>query len=85
MFGFYVHRFEWDAAMQLYMREYGIYFFLGLLFSVPVMKDLKTKIANSKMTGIQNIMVPVILAAIFLWAVSFLILGAHNPFIYFNF
>ena len=85
MLGFYVHRFEWDAAMRLYMREYGVYLFFGLLFTVPVMKALDTRIAGSKASRVQNIVIPVIYAAVFLWAVSYLILGAHNPFIYFNF
>ena len=85
MLGFYVHRFEWDAAMQLYMREYGVYLFFGLLFTAPVMKALDTRIAGSKASRVQNIVIPVIYAAIFLWAVSYLILGSHNPFIYFNF
>ena len=85
MLGFYVRRFEWDAAMQLYTREYGVYLFFGLLFTIPFTKVLETKIAGSKAARIQNIMIPLICAALFLWAVSYLVLGAHNPFIYFNF
>ena len=85
MLGVYVHQFQWDASMQFYIREYGIYLFFGLLFSTPVMKILETKIGISKAVSVWNIMYPVFCAVIFLWAVSFLILGSHNPFIYFNF
>lgn len=86
MLGVYVHRISWDTTMQLYMREYGIYLFLGCLFAAPVMKKVESKIAGSKAAAVyQNIAQPVLLTIVFLWAVSFLILGAHNPFIYFNF
>lgn len=85
MLGVYVHRFTWDSVMQSYMREYGIYLLLGMIFSTPMMKVLETKIGNSRAASFYNIFQPVIYAAVFLWAVSFLILGAHNPFIYFNF
>ncbi len=85
MLGVYVHQFSWDAAMQSYLREYGIYVFLGILFSTPVMRILERRLGNSKAAAIQNILQPVLYGIVFLWAVSFLILGAHNPFIYFNF
>ena len=85
MLGVYVHQFTWDAAMQAYLREYGVYLFLGLLFSAPVMRVLEKKIGTTRAASIQNILQPILYGIVFLWAVSFLILGAHNPFIYFNF
>ncbi len=85
MLGFYVHQFSWDVSMQAYMREYGVYLFFGLLFSAPVTRVLETKIGSSKAAVCQQVLLPLIYAGLFLWAVSFLILGAHNPFIYFNF
>ena len=85
MLGVYVHQFTWDAAMQAYLREYGVYLFLGLLFSAPVMRVLEKKIGSTRVASIQNILQPILYGIVFLWAVSFLILGAHNPFIYFNF
>lgn len=85
MLGVYVHSFSWDVNMQRYLREYGIYLVLGILFSTPILKKLEEKAGNTKAAAVQRIAVPVIYGIIFLWAVSFLILGAHNPFIYFNF
>ena len=85
MLGFYVHRFTWDTSMQLYLREYGIYIFLGILFAAPVMKKLETLIGKTKAASVLCIIEPLLYGLVFLWAVSFLILGAHNPFIYFNF
>ncbi len=85
MFGVYVHRFSWDVSMRYYMREYGFYLFLGIFFAMPVMRELERKIRGSKVSAMLSPAEPVIYGAVFLWAVSFLILGAHNPFIYFNF
>lgn len=85
MLGVYVHRFSWDVTMQAYFREYGIYILAGIIFSTPVLKILREKAGNSKAASVFAIAEPVGYGLIFLWAVSFLILGAHNPFIYFNF
>ena len=71
--------------MQAYLREYGAFLFLGILFTAPVIRKLEEKCSRSKAAFIPYIAEPVICAVLFLWAVSFLILGAHNPFIYFNF
>lgn len=58
----------------------------GILFSTPIMKWLADWIDKDKKAGIvRAILTPICYAIIFLWAVSFLVLGAHNPFIYFNF
>lgn len=64
------------------------YFFLGsILFSAPIVKIFRETLAkhyktlNSLVTVIS---VPVYLF-LFLWAVSYLMIGSHNPFIYFNF
>ena len=85
MLGVYVHSFAWDGMMQAYLREYGLYLILGILFSMPVMRILEKKISSTKAAAVQNAVEPIIYGLVFLWAVSFLILGAHNPFIYFNF
>lgn len=85
MLGVYVHSFAWDGMMHAYLREYGIYLILGILFSTPVMRILEKKIGSTKAAVVQNAAEPIIYGLLFLWAVSFLILGAHNPFIYFNF
>ena len=85
MLGVYVQQFSWDVSMQHYFREYGIYIFLGFFFATPVMKILIGKIGKTRAAAIWNAAEGVLYAFVFLWAVSFLVLGAHNPFIYFNF
>jgi D-alanyl-lipoteichoic acid acyltransferase DltB (MBOAT superfamily) len=85
MVGYYGQRFAIDGRVIEYAREYGIYIFFGILFSTPIMKWLKEKISTTKAGICTDILSPICYGILFLWAVSFIILGAHNPFIYFNF
>lgn len=71
-----------------YLHEYGIYMLLGVLFSTPIMKIIGNKvrrISNDKIRNGFTHIQPVCQMVIFLWAVSFVMLGSYNPFIYFNF
>lgn len=85
MLGRYGIPFKIDANVIRYAREYGFFIVLGIVFATPVMKSLGSRIENSKNANVMGVIVPVCYGLIFLWAVSFIILGAHNPFIYFNF
>jgi len=72
-----------DSTVVYYCREYGIFLIAGLLFSTPVMKCLTKKINEYEIGGsICAVVSPICYGIAFLWSVSFLILGAHNPFIY---
>ena len=71
-----------DLQVIYYLREYGFFLVVGILFSTPIMKKLNQLLDKSLYGGIA---VSVCYGVAFLWAASFLILGAHNPFIYFNF
>jgi alginate O-acetylation protein algI len=65
------------------MREFGVFIALGILFAVPVFpKFEKSKFAASKMGQAVYI---VGLMFLFLGVISYLVKGAYNPFIYFNF
>ena len=69
-----------------YLREYGAYFVFGILFSTPVMPLLAARADRVRvLSRIRDVVAPFAYGLLFLWAVSFLILGVHNPFIYFNF
>lgn len=75
-----------DMLLKVSLREYGIYMLLGGVLAMPIFERMPKKILNDKRTiFIKSIGLPVCYIIIFLWAISFLILGAHNPFIYFNF
>lgn len=64
------------------------YFFLGAaLCSTPIFRNLKEKLTQcSRWLGylINALSVPLYMLLL-LWAVSYLMIGSHNPFIYFNF
>lgn len=83
MFGKYQTHFVINDQILMYLREYGFYIIWGLVCSTPILKIIDKKIRNKNIA--VTILLPVLEGVIFIWAVSFLILGAHNPFIYFNF
>ena len=88
MIGFYNTSFIIDERLIYYMSQYWFFILIAVIFSTPVVKVLEQKISESKSSMLQivnSIVIPLGYAFVFIWAVSFLVLGAHNPFIYFNF
>lgn len=88
MFGVGCRYVLWDEGVIRAFREYGIYLIAAAVFSMPIAPYLRRKLENCQYKFIPKIciaLVPFIYACMFLWATSFLILGSHNPFIYFNF
>ena len=67
-----------------YLREYGIFFALGIIFSLPIAPKVSDKIMRK-----NNIIISVIYAfmmlGVFLISISYIVKGSYNPFIYFNF
>ena len=74
-----------DGDVSRYCREYGFFIVAGIIFSTPIMKWLHSKIYFTRFGTVAEMLNAIVYGIIFLWAVSFIILGAHNPFIYFNF
>ena len=85
MIGGYGNHFRIDGDILFNLREYGAFIVWGMLFSAPIVKMVKKKMESSKLVSFMTVFEPVVYALAFLWAVSFLLLGLHNPFIYFNF
>ena len=86
MLGLSAGRLPVDTEIMRMVREYGVFFLLGLFFCVPWGELLQKRLStNTLAVGVKAILQPVIYGLLFLWAVSFEILGAHNPFIYYNF
>lgn len=75
-----------NAELIGLLREYGAFLLFGILFSTPIAKAYRTRI-NTTAFGQKAlpILLPVCYILVFCWAASFVVLGAHNPFIYFNF
>lgn len=74
----------WNNEYIFTVRQNAVYLLMGVLFSTPIVPFLSAKVLNTN-ENIQSIWNTVIYLGGFVWAVSFLVLGAHNPFIYFNF
>ncbi len=85
MFDYYGVGFSYDAAMKYNISEYGFFIVVGIICATPVLKIAGERLRKTKAGVIQAVLEPLAYGVVFLWAVSFLILGAHNPFIYFNF
>lgn len=87
MLGFYNHSlgFTNPDVIRLW-REWGPYILMGVLFSTPAAKVIRARCNKSAgLRAFCDVAFPVGLFLAFVWAVSFLVMGAHNPFIYFNF
>ncbi len=75
-----------DSASIRILREFGIYLILGIIFSTPIIKNLDNMVfKREKINVIKKYLFMIMIFIIFFWAISFLALGSHNPFIYFNF
>lgn len=57
----------------------------GLLFSFPIVPYFKQKIESSRLIFALDVLKPIAYIAIFVIIISALIIGTHNPFIYFQF
>ena len=70
-----------------FIREYGIYIVAGIMFSLTVFKNYISKIKNKNANTyyIIDALVYCINIVLFLVGISYLVISAHNPFIYFNF
>ncbi len=86
LFGVYGVPAAWDAQVQGLWREYGVFIALGIVCATPLLRRLGEWADGRPGPGtVRAALRPLAYGAMFLWAVSFLILGAHNPFLYFNF
>ena len=72
----------YNSTVALILREYGVFLALGFLFATPIAVVCGCKIRKKKWS---TYLLSFGEMAVFLWAVSFVVLGAYNPFIYFNF
>jgi len=76
-----------DTKSIFYFSEFFIVMFFALLCATPffciVRSNLVSRLKNGEV--ISNVMTYTVQAVLFLISVSFIIMDAHNPFIYFNF
>ena len=82
MFGMHSDVLLYDMEIVRVLQEYGIFVAAAIIFSMPVKRIFA---GNRIYAFVDRNILPFIYLLGFLWSVSFLIIGAHNPFIYFNF
>jgi D-alanyl-lipoteichoic acid acyltransferase DltB (MBOAT superfamily) len=76
-----------DATFRFNLREYFVYIAVAFLFSAPVLPALLNAAERCapKISGIFLVVRNAIVLILLIVAVSELVMGANNPFIYFNF
>ena len=77
-----------DAAVLEVIYEYSPFLLAGLVFATPVIPYIERKLDEIEKKGLRivaRLAQASVYCFMFTWAVSSLILGHHNPFIYFNF
>ena len=81
MFGFGCKGFM-DAYVIQYCQQYGLYFIIGILCSMPIFKNINRIF---KKNLIYNLVYIVCMCGILYLSIIFIFSNAYNPFIYFNF
>jgi alginate O-acetyltransferase complex protein AlgI len=72
----------WDDTASFYLQENYTVLLLALLVSVPLVNRLKK---NKAFAAAADVIRPFFVLLILLLSISFMVKGAYNPFIYFNF
>lgn len=76
----------WSKETIMFLREYGIYLALGILFSTPIANRVNKKLASRvKLSSVIDFIYPIVLMILFFICVTNLVKSVYNPFIYFNF
>ena len=74
--------------VHLSFREYWLFLIMAVLFSSGLPENTVTRLSGSGRKTVRlvtNALLVALYVFCFLWAVSFIIIDAYNPFIYFNF
>ena len=74
-----------DNNWLWYSREYVVFIILGLLLSTHGIRGFLQIIKNNVWSGFYETIRTGLYTFMFLVCVSYLVIGSHNPFIYFNF
>lgn len=72
-----------DTKAAYYMAEYKLFFLLAIAASLPIAGWLGK--AKEHLDGAISVLYPVWIIGVYAVAVSFIVKGGYNPFIYFNF
>ena len=76
-----------DSLVRRTMGQYRFFFLAAFICSTPLLRRLKQTLTERSPrlgTMVEYLEIPVYLFLLF-WSVSCIMIGSHNPFIYFNF
>lgn len=74
-----------SAAGNFYIKEYMVFLVAGILLSVPIIPWLKGKLGEKSASLSMELGKAAAYLLLFVVSVSYIVIGFHNPFIYFNF
>ena len=80
-----------DGNTMMYLAENKVFLLLGILFSMPVSKvfarwyEEKRSNGSPILSAVKMVVYPSTLLFLFFIAMSYIVKGSYNPFIYFNF
>lgn len=77
-----------DTNTIYYLNEYYVLLIAGIILSTPILKHILDKIKpklNNMVLGVFEVGSSFVYMIILFISISYLAIGAHNPFIYFNF
>lgn len=74
-----------DVDTWVSLKENYVILVIACLCSTPVFKYLKGKVDQTKLAVPADVLKVVVYLVLLAFSVSYLVMGAHNPFIYFNF
>lgn len=75
----------WSSEAFMFLKEYGVFFIAGIIFSMPIGKRVNRLVVDGKWEGKWMNGIYLLMMAMLLICVTYLVKGTYNPFIYFNF
>lgn len=73
----------WDAQSTFWLKEHQYFYLFAILFSFPIVPYMSKKF--EKECFVTLVLYPLMMLFLLVTSMSYIIKGAYNPFIYFNF
>ena len=73
----------WNPLTNAFLREYGLFLLAGVIFSLPIPEFLRDRLHVNP--NLMKVVGGVCLLGLTFVAVTYIVVGSYNPFIYFNF
>ena len=74
-----------DNDFLFFIKNYLVFIVIAMIFSTPITRIIKEKIAKARYKNIYNIGIFISFLFLFMIVISFLVSDTYNPFLYFRF